>query len=315
MASGADIRGQNDKSQDKSPKDQDANDRTSAAGEQTSGAGEVQYGGDNNGVLGEGELVKAAQLIAGSRYCVVLTGAGISTESGIPDFRSPGTGLWSRVDPVRVLSATAFEERPEEFYRFVMDLCEPLAGAEPNDAHRALAELERLGYVKAVITQNIDGLHQKAGSRRVLEVHGNARTGTCTGCGLSLSMEDILARARSGEVPPRCEACGWPLKPDIVLFEDPLPDDFLYAQREVRDSDLLLIIGSSLEVAPACYLPSMAQRIIIINLQPTPYDARADVVIRGRAGETMKRLVKLVLISTKMEKPQAENPYREGKSL
>ncbi|HHY48122.1 MAG TPA: NAD-dependent deacylase [Firmicutes bacterium] len=237
---------------------------------------------------------RAAELIRASHYCVALTGAGISTESGIPDFRSPGTGLWSKVDPMELLSATAFTLRPERFYEFIQGLVDTFARAEPNAAHIALARLERMGYLKAVITQNIDGLHQKAGSMRVFEIHGNARSCTCVGCGRHFSMEEALQAVSNREVPPRCTSCGSPLKPDIVLFEDPMPEDFINAQQAVLESDLLIVIGSSLEVAPACYLPSMAKRLVIINLQPTPYDWRADVVIRDRAGAVMQAILGFV---------------------
>ncbi|NPV78918.1 MAG: NAD-dependent deacylase [Firmicutes bacterium] len=238
---------------------------------------------------------KAAELIRASRFCVALTGAGISTESGIPDFRSPGAGLWSRIDPMDLLSATAFELRPARFYEFIHDLVDTFSRAEPNAAHIALARLEQEGYVKAIITQNIDGLHQKAGARNVLEVHGNARSCTCISCGRGYSMEETLRAVSAGEVPPRCASCNSPLKPDIVLFEDPMPEDFALAQQAALQSDLMIVIGSSLEVAPACYLPSMAGRLIIINLQPTPCDSQADVVIRNKAAETMQIIVRFIL--------------------
>lgn len=253
---------------------------------------------------------RIAELVVRARHCVVLTGAGISTESGIPDFRSPGTGLWTRMDPMELLSVTAFKTRPLEFYRFVSELVESFKRAEPNTAHRALAELERAGHVKAVVTQNIDGLHQRAGSVNVLEVHGNARNCTCTGCGrrtpieLALSSLKALhapdhaaapARTEKGPAPPLCDLCGSPLKPDIVLFEDPMPEDFVLAQQEALRSDFMIVIGSSLEVAPACYLPSLAQRLAIINLQPTPQDPRAEVVIRDKAGKTLQTILDIVL--------------------
>ncbi|MCR4402856.1 MAG: NAD-dependent deacylase [Firmicutes bacterium] len=238
-------------------------------------------------------VFELAELISGAKRCVVLTGAGISTESGIPDFRSPGTGLWSQVDPMAVLSATAFVTRTEAFYRFILKLFEMLRAVEPNAGHRALAALERMSVIDTIVTQNIDGLHQRAGSRRALEVHGNMRTCTCVRCGKTYDLGAALNAVRAGGL-PRCDLCGALVKPDVVLFEDPLPPDFFLAQRAVAESDLLIAVGSSLEVAPVCYLPELASRLAIINLTPTGYDGRADVVIHAKAGPTLAALVDAV---------------------
>ncbi|MEW6228802.1 MAG: NAD-dependent deacylase [Bacillota bacterium] len=237
------------------------------------------------------EVAALAQMVVSAEKCVVLTGAGISTESGIPDFRSPGTGLWTRIDPMAILSATAFRMRPEAFYEFILELCESTGRAAPNDGHKSLARLESMGFVDVVITQNIDGLHQRAGSKNVLEVHGHLRTGTCVNCGKSYEMARVLDTMRAGEGLPTCGACKSLIKPDVVLFEDPLPIDFLLAQQAVMGSDLLIAVGSSLEVAPVCYLPTLASRLAIINLTPTGYDSRADVVIRAGAGMALGALV------------------------
>lgn len=236
------------------------------------------------------QITELARMVRSAGKCVVLTGAGISTESGIPDFRSPGTGLWSRVDPMAVLSATAFRTTPEAFYRFIVELVETLQAARPNNGHRAIAALEKMGVVDVVVTQNIDGLHQRAGSRNVLEVHGHLRTGTCVQCGKTYDIKVVLDAVGLGEL-PRCDACRGLIKPDVVLFEDPLPVDFLLAQQAVAECDLLLAVGSSLEVAPVCYLPAMAPRLAIINLMPTGYDVRADVVIHAKAGAVLPSLV------------------------
>ncbi|MGE5594259.1 MAG: SIR2 family NAD-dependent protein deacylase [Betaproteobacteria bacterium] len=242
-------------------------------------------------------VTELARMVRRAEKCVVLTGAGISTESGIPDFRSPGTGLWSRVDPMAVLSATAFRTMPESFYQFIVQLIETLQAARPNDGHRAIAALEEMGVVDVVVTQNIDGLHQRAGSRNVLEVHGHLRTGTCVQCGKAYDIEVILDAVRLGKL-PRCSSCRGLIKPDVVLFEDPLPVDFLLAQQAVAECDLLIAVGSSLEVAPVCYLPAMAPHLAIINLMPTGYDGRADVVIHAKAGQALPALVDAVRMGT-----------------
>lgn len=236
------------------------------------------------------EVTALAQMMMNAEKCVVLTGAGVSTESGIPDFRSPGTGLWTRIDPMAILSATAFRTRPEAFYEFILELCDTTGRAHPNDGHKSLARLESVGFVDAVITQNIDGLHQRAGSKNVLEVHGHLRSGTCVNCGKSYEMARVLDTVRAGEGLPACGACKSLIKPDVVLFEDPLPIDFLLAQQTVIGSDLLITVGSSLEVAPVCYLPALASYVAIINLTPTGYDSRAGVVIRAGAGMALSAL-------------------------
>ncbi len=255
-----------------------------------------------HGVTGERqsisrEIAELARMVVDVGRCVVLTGAGISTESGIPDFRSPGTGLWTQVDPMEILSATAFRTKPEAFYQFILRLCDSLRAAESNDGHRAIARLEEMGLIDVVVTQNIDGLHQRAGSRNVLEVHGHLRTGTCVKCRRSYDMGFVLDVVRRGSL-PRCDACKGLIKPDVVLFEDPLPVDFVLAQQAVIESDLLIAVGSSLEVAPVCYLPGLASRLAIVNLMPTSYDSRAQVVIHARAGLALAALAEAVRLES-----------------
>lgn len=259
------------------------------------------------------EIVELARMVTNAGKCVVLTGAGISTESGIPDFRSPGTGLWSQVDPMAVLSATAFRTRPEAFYQFILKLCETTQAAEPNDGHRALATLEEMGFVDVLVTQNIDGLHQRAGSKNVLEVHGHLRTGTCVKCGKTYDMGLVLDAVRRGEL-PRCSACRAMIKPDVVLFEDPLPIDFVLAQQAVIECDLLIAVGSSLEVAPVCYLPALASHLAIINLMPTGYDSRADVVIHAKAGLALTALVDAVRLGSDGNGRSEQGNSRNGGS-
>ncbi len=246
------------------------------------------------------ELARAAALIRRSRYLVALTGAGISTPSGIPDFRSEGSGLWTIYDPMEVASIWAFSHRPEAFFEWVRPLARMILEAQPNPAHYALARLEAAGFLKALITQNIDALHQKAGSRRVIEVHGHLREATCIRCYQKVPAGPHLeAFLRDGTI-PRCDRCGGVLKPDIILFGEQLPARaFLAAQQEARRSDVFLVAGSSLEVAPAGDLPILAKahgaRLILINLSPTAADRYADVRIQGDVAEVLPRLVDIVL--------------------
>lgn len=232
-------------------------------------------------------LRRAAELIKVSRCTLALTGAGISTESGIPDFRSPGTGLWNKMDPFKVASASAFLKDPAAFYRSFAELWHGYRQAEPNDAHRALARLEQEGMLSGVITQNIDGLHIKAGSRTVWEVHGNLRTCRCLSCGRSFSFEFLWERYRGGENPPRCGECRGVLRPNVVLFGDPLGEEFYAAARAMERCQLLITVGTSLTVYPVASLPQRAEKLIVVNREPTPYDGRADVVIRGSASQAL----------------------------
>ena len=233
----------------------------------------------------EAAVDRLVEALLQARYCVVLTGAGISTDSGIPDFRSPGVGLWERVDPMEAMSAEAFWRDPEAFYRLAIETwLPPLLEARPNVSHRVLAELERRGMVRAVITQNIDGLHTAAGSRRVLEVHGHVRTARCTRCGRLYPLPELVARLRHQQQGPYC-ACGGALKPSVVLFGDPMPPAFEEAMAEAARADLMVVVGSSLVVDPANALPALAERVIINNLEPTWVDRRAVLRLPYRASQ------------------------------
>jgi NAD-dependent deacetylase len=232
---------------------------------------------------------RAAAVLCAGRRNVALTGAGMSTESGLPDFRSAG-GLWASVDPARVASLTAFERDPLAFYAFYRTRLASLAGAVPNAGHRALARLEGMGKLDLVVTQNVDGLHQQAGSREVVEVHGNLRECRCARCATVRPISDMVPPPEAGEV-PRC-ACGGLLRPNVVLFEELLPADaYERAEAACRECDVLLVVGSSLAVYPVAALPEFAvragARLVIVNRDPTPCDIHAEIVVRGNAGTVL----------------------------
>lgn len=228
-------------------------------------------------------ITEAQRLLQTAQHVVALTGAGISTPSGIPDFRSPQSGLWQQVDPLQVASIYAFRQRPQDFYDWIHPLAQLTLSAEPNAAHKALAHMETHGPLRAVITQNIDMLHSRAGSQSVIEIHGHLRELTCLDCFEIVPSESILRGfLESGET-PRCP-CGGVYKPNVILFGEQLPVHALArSKREARACDLMLVAGSSLEVAPAGDLPILAHEsgasLIIVNLEPTYADELADVVI------------------------------------
>jgi NAD-dependent deacetylase len=233
---------------------------------------------------------RLAELVRACQPCVVLTGAGISTESGIPDFRSPG-GIWEQYDPLEYASFDAFLSDPAKVWEFYGKRLALLGDAEPNDGHVALARLEQTGRVHAVITQNVDRLHQRAGSRNVVEVHGSIRTAVCLDCGRRVEFDEVVARLPV----PECAACGRILKPDVVMFGELLPEAAIgEAMRLAAAAGLLLVVGSTLEVYPVAGLPRetlhAGGRLAIVNHGRTQYDARADVIIRAGAGRTLRWL-------------------------
>ncbi|NCC31676.1 MAG: NAD-dependent deacylase [Chloroflexia bacterium] len=241
-------------------------------------------------------LERACELVAQAQRIVALTGAGYSRPSGIPDFRSDD-GVWASYDPVEVASLRAFRRNPDRFYAWLQNLLEPMLAAQPNPAHLALAELERVGKIHAVITQNIDGLHQAGGSRKVYELHGHLRQATCQDCDRQVPMTSLLGEIRRG-VAPRC-GCGGAFKPNVVLFDEPLPQGvFWLAQKALEECDLVLVAGTSLEVAPACDLPLIAlrrkARLVIVNLEATYLDDMADAVLRGDVATIMPALANQV---------------------
>jgi NAD-dependent deacetylase len=245
-------------------------------------------------------IEQAAALVKKARYMVALTGAGISTPSGIPDFRSPDSGVWERTDPLAVASIYAFRQSPQRFYDWIHPLAHLLLQAEPNPAHYALAALETEGKLRAIITQNIDDLHGKAGSQAIHELHGNLKEATCTECFTIKAAGGIFEKfVEDGRV-PTCH-CGGVLKPNVILFGEQLPiREYLAAEMAIKKADLLLVAGSSLEVSPAADLPGLAldngARLIIVNYQPTHLDARADVVIHADVADVLPRLVEAVRV-------------------
>ena len=230
-----------------------------------------------------------AELIRGNQPCVVLTGAGVSTESGIPDFRSAG-GIWAQYDPYEVASIEAFHRDPARVWEFYTRRLDVLADAAPNPAHVALAELEARGLVQAVVTQNVDRLHTAAGSRDVIEVHGSIASAVCLACGRrEENVRELLPL-------PLCVDCGTVLKPGVVMFGELLPVEAIErATALAQNAELLLVVGTSLEVWPVAGLPdetlAHGGRLAIVNREPTAFDVRAALVIHGSAGDTLAACV------------------------
>lgn len=248
----------------------------------------------------ESSIEEAAALLRSARHAVVFTGAGISTESGIPDFRSKNTGLWERFNPMEVASLGVFESQPERFYDWLRPLLRGIWEAEPNPAHRSLAQLEAAGIIKAVITQNIDDLHQRAGSTNIYEVHGSLRTMTCSFCNETFPANRFQNELIQANQMPRCPNCQRVLKPDITLFGEMLPYDvWLEAEEHCRRADVILVAGSSLEVWPAASLPQLSlehgAKVIINNLTPTPLDSSAEVLLPVSVIEALPKISSLIL--------------------
>jgi NAD-dependent deacetylase len=235
-------------------------------------------------------VARLAELVRDRQPCVVLSGAGISTESGIPDFRSPG-GIWEQYDPAEVAHIDAFRRDPARVWEFYALRLAALECAEPNDGHRALAELEARGLVRAIVTQNVDGLHRRAGSREVVEVHGSLRDAECIHCGVRVAMEDAVS---SLPLPP-CPECGEVLKPGVVMFGELLRAEAIErAGALASGAGLLLVVGSALEVYPVADLPgetlASGGALAIVNRGGTRWDSRAELAIDAGAGETLRGL-------------------------
>jgi NAD-dependent deacetylase len=255
---------------------------------------------ENMSMPSKGDAVEQAiKLLRGARYAVALTGAGLSTESGVPDFRSPG-GVWEHFRPVEYAEFLASHAARKEHWSYKRATVPAMLAAEPNAAHYALAQLEAAGRLQAVITQNIDALHQRAGSRRVLELHGTNLEAVCLGCEARSPIREALAALDAGEEVPKCTRCGGWLKPATVSFGQALPADVLAEATELtRRSDAFLALGSSLLVTPAASLAGLAKQsggaLIIINLTETPYDHVADAVLHDSVGSALPAIATAVL--------------------
>src|SRR4051812_35781121 len=242
------------------------------------------------GAVDSERVEQLASLVREARSVVALTGAGISVPSGIPDFRTPGTGVWENVDPMEVAHIDAFRRDPERFWKFYRPRFETLEEKQPNAAHAALAQLESEGLLDAVVTQNIDRLHRKAGSKRLIEVHGSIDTSSCTDCDQSYPLEQVEGLFTNGVA--HCATCSGLVKPDVVLFGEFLPADAMHeAQTLAERCDLMLCVGSSLEVYPVAGLPQIALacggKLGIVTQGPTPFDGEAEVKLEGDVVEEM----------------------------
>lgn len=238
----------------------------------------------------------AAELLQNANYTVALTGAGISTPSGIPDFRSSTNGLWHKYNPMQVASLSAFRTRPEKFFDWFQPLAQLIVDAEPNPAHLALTRLQDLGILKTIITQNIDGLHHRAGSRSIYEIHGTLNSLTCVQCYHQYPSSEFIQPYLEAGVIPRCTRCGGLLKPDVILFEEQLPREvWRKAEEEIRKCDLMIVVGSSLEVNPVAQLPykvvAQGGKLVIVNKQHTYMNSRADVVFSKDAAEVLPMII------------------------
>ncbi len=246
-------------------------------------------------LVNESELHTLKDKLLEAREPYALTGAGISTESGIPDFRGKD-GLWNKIDPMQYSTREVLMSAPEKFYQYGFERFKQLADTEPNRGHKVLAALEQQDILSGVVTQNIDGLHQKAGSRQVFEVHGNTRTSHCSGCNKEYPFQELVSQLESENVEvPICQECDGMLRPDIVLFGDQMPETFFQVASVLKQKcDFLLIIGTSLQVYPVAALAELGIPLGIINLEATPHDARAEAVLNGECGEVLDRLWQLI---------------------
>ena len=245
-------------------------------------------------------IEKGAEIVASAKKVVVFTGAGVSTESGIPDFRSPG-GIWSKYQPIMFQDFMASEEMRRESWRRGKETYHLFADVEPNPAHRAVVELEKMGKLDCLITQNIDNLHQKAGNSPdlVIELHGTAMYVLCMNCGKRWPRGEIQEWLEEGVELPTCDECGGIMKSATVSFGQPMPEEeTMEAQRRAQQSEVFIVVGSSLVVFPAAQMPMIAKqngaKLVIVNLGETAYDEHADVRISGKAGEVMERLIERV---------------------
>lgn len=238
----------------------------------------------------EDELKKICQRIKESSEVYVLTGAGMSTESGIPDFRSKDSGIWNEIDPMKYSTREVLIHEPEKFYQYTFKRFKNLIDKEPNDGHYVLSNLEKDGLIKGIITQNIDGLHQQAGSENVWEVHGNIRDCYCLSCKESYEFKELASQVEERDV-PRCEGCGGMLRPGVILFGDPMPGEFFEIAATLKEKcDFILTVGTSLQVYPVAGLAELGTPLGIINLEETPFDIKAEAVVQKKCSEALKEI-------------------------
>jgi NAD-dependent deacetylase len=245
-------------------------------------------------VVAAADVARLAELIRQSRATVALTGAGISVPSGIPDFRTPETGMWANVDPMEVAHIDVFERDPARFWSYYRPRFQSLGDKRPNAAHEAFAELEQRELLKGVITQNIDRLHRKAGSENVIEVHGSIATSSCRSCAAGYGIDEVETLF-DGDGIAICPACAGPVKPDVVLFGEMLPERAMQrAQALAAEADLMLCVGSSLVVHPAAALPELTLanggELAIVTQGPTPYDEAAALKLSGEVDAELSAL-------------------------
>ncbi|MFW9942011.1 MAG: NAD-dependent deacetylase [Candidatus Thorarchaeota archaeon] len=246
----------------------------------------------------EEKTKRFAELILDSKKIVALTGAGMSTESGIADFRSPGTGLWEKVDPYEYASIDSYINHPTKNLEFMIETGKAIFSARPNKGHKALTKLQKLGKLKGVLTQNIDRLHHKAKTNNIVEFHGNVMESKCLSCGKVFPITSMVNQVLQGKR-PSCEDCNGMLKPNTIFFGESLESDVLEAADQmITDCDLLIVLGSSLVVYPVAWYPqkalSLGARLAIINIQETDMDSNAEVVIHERIGDIFPKIVSIV---------------------
>jgi len=246
----------------------------------------------------EDKIQKFAELILKSSKIVVLTGAGMSTESGIADFRSPGTGLWEKVDPYEFSSINSYIAHPAKNLEFMLETGRAIFSARPNKGHKALTKLQKLGKLKGILTQNIDRLHHKAKTKNIVEFHGNVMEAKCLQCGKIFPITLMVNQALQGRV-PSCESCNGILKPNAIFFGEPLESSVLAAaDNMIKDCDLLIVLGSSLVVYPVAWYPqkavSLGAKLAIINIQDTDMDSEAEIVIHEKIGNVFPNIISLV---------------------
>ncbi|MHA1491563.1 MAG: SIR2 family NAD-dependent protein deacylase [Promethearchaeota archaeon] len=245
------------------------------------------------------KIEKFAGLISESENIVALTGAGMSTESGIPDFRSPGTGLWTKVNPDKFASIHSYISQPGKNLKFMLDLGTTIFRAKPNNGHKALTKLQKMGKLNGVLTQNIDGLHQKARTKNVIELHGNVNEAICMRCNTIYPITYLINQVLRGSLSPSCERCNGLLKPNAVFFGEPLSsEDLISADLMIDDCDLLIVLGSSLLVYPVAFYPykviSAKKKLVIINIQETDMDSNAEVVIHDKIGDVFPKIIDII---------------------